>query len=112
MTAEPAAATIADLVTAVPGVQGIEPGIRTTLRTLDARIRRVRGAAHHFGLHVDRDQNTVVVEVCVDHSRAVRHIVRDIQDVVRTSLQDAFSSAPVVLVRVQSLQVAGTGLGP
>lgn len=103
MTADPAEADIIGLVTSVPGILGIEPGIGTTLRTLDARIRRDRRAANHFGLHIDSDNGTIVVEVCVDHSRATREIVREIQDVVRTALQGAFSAEPTILVRVQSL---------
>lgn len=105
MTAKPAGANIIGLVTSVPGVLGIEPGIGTTLRTLDARIRRAPGAAKHFGLHVDTDNGEVVVEVCVDHSRETREIVREIQEVVQTALHGAFSSEPTILVRVQSLSV-------
>ncbi|WP_010539574.1 hypothetical protein [Dietzia alimentaria] len=105
MTAEPAGADIIGLVTSVPGVLGIEPGIGTTLRTLDARIRRAPGAANHFGLHIDSDKGEVVVEVCVDHSRETREIVREIQEVVRTALQGAHSTEPTILVRVQSLSV-------
>lgn len=101
--AGPTAADLVDLVAAVPGVRGIEPGVATTLRTLDARIRRTGAGSSHFGLHVDRDAATVTVEVCVDRSRPVRESVRDIQHTLQRTLRDALPAGLEVHVRVQSL---------
>ena len=100
MAAELAGADLLDLVTSVPGVRGIEPGIGSTL---DARIRRTSGATGGVGLHLDRVNATVTVEVGVDHCRPVRETVQEIQDVIRTALREALPSEAVFLVHVQSL---------
>lgn len=107
MSTDPAPASrldVADLVgavTAVPGVSGLEPGIATTLRTLDARLRRSDAASARYGLVVDRDSGEVTVEIGVEGPLPVRRIVEDVQ---RTVHRAAVGPAvPRVLVRVQSL---------
>ncbi|AVZ40238.1 hypothetical protein CT688_12950 [Dietzia sp. JS16-p6b] len=92
-----------ELVVAVPGVNGIEPGIGTSLRALDARIRRAGAASTHFGLYVDRDGGRVTVEVSLDQSRPVRQCVRDIQVALRDALGDTVPDGTELEVRVQSL---------
>lgn len=103
MNTEPTAAELIDLVVAVPGVNGIEPGIGTSLRALDARIRRAGSESSHFGLHVDREGCRVTVEVSLDHSRPVRQSVRDIQVVLRNALGATAPDGTELEVRVQSL---------
>ena len=103
MRTEPTAAELIDLVGAVPGVNGIEPGIGTSLRALDARIRRAGPVLSHFGLHVDRDGNRVTVEVSLDPSRPVRQSVREIQSVLRDALGASVPVGTELEVRVQSL---------
>lgn len=104
-TGELTAAELVDLVAELPGVRGIEPGVGTTLRTLDARIRRADAGASHFGLHVDSDAGTVKVEICVDRSRPVRESVRDIQQTLQRALRDTLPAETEFHVRVQSLSV-------
>lgn len=102
--AQMTAADLVDVVTSVPGVGGIEPGIGTTLRALDARIRRTGQPAAHFGVHIDRDAGSVTVEVCVTGPGAVNEVVTDIQRAVGAALRDVFPSGPRVRVRVQSVR--------
>lgn len=102
MTPDPTAAELVDLVLALPGVHAIEPGVSTTLRALDARIRRSSAGRSHFGLHIDRDAGTVTAEVCVDHSRPVRECVAEIQKTLRHALEGSMHVTDVH-VRVQSL---------
>lgn len=104
MTTEPTAALLIDQVLAVPGVVGIEPGIGTSLRTLDARIRRTGAHAARFGLHIDRDHHIVTVEVCLDRRRAIRDTVRDIQHTLHRALSGTMTPATEWTVRVQSLE--------
>lgn len=99
------------VVTSVPGVRAIEPGLGTALRTLDARVRRSGTRTAHFGLHIDTAEGTALVEVALDRSRPVRETVRGIQLALRQALAsdrdrpgtDAESGSEVT-VRVQSLQ--------
>lgn len=100
---EPTAAELIALVVAIPGVTGIEPGIGTSLRALDARIRRTGARSTHFGLHVDRAAGLVTVEVCLDRTRPVREVVSDIQTVLRDALADSIPAGTDLQVRVQSL---------
>ena len=106
--AAPAAPTAADLlavVTSVPGVHAIEPGLGTALRTIDARVRRSSARTAHFGLHIDTAEGTALVEVCLDRSRPVREAVRDIQlELRRVLAAQADQTDAEVTVRVQSLQ--------
>lgn len=103
MRTEPTAAELIALVESIPGVSGIEPGIGTALRVLDARIRRTGPGSTRRGLLVDRVDNTVTVEVCLDRSRPIRDSVGDIQLVLRDALGDTVPAGTELQVRVQSL---------
>ncbi|MCT1514509.1 hypothetical protein [Dietzia cercidiphylli] len=103
MNTEPTAAQLIALVVAIPGVAGIEPGIGTSLRALDARIRRTEPHATHFGLHVDHNARTVTVEVSLNRSRPIRQTVRDIQHALHGALAATMPEPTQWQVRVQSL---------
>jgi len=103
MNTEPTAAQLIELVVAIPGVAGIEPGIGTSLRALDARIRRTGPRATHFGLHVDHNARTVTVEVSLNRSRPIRQTVRDIQHALHGALAATMPEPTQWQVRVQSL---------
>ncbi|MCT2062125.1 hypothetical protein [Dietzia cinnamea] len=103
MPTEPTAAQLIALVVAIPGVAGIEPGIGTSLRALDARIRRTGPHATHFGLHVDHNARTVTVEVSLNRSRPIRQTVRDIQHALHGALAATMPEPTQWQVRVQSL---------
>ena len=103
MRTEPTAAQLIALVVAIPGVAGIEPGIGTSLRALDARIRRTGPHATHFGLHVDHNARTVTVEVSLNRSRPIRQTVRDIQHALHGALAATMPEPTQWQVRVQSL---------
>ena len=103
MPTEPTAAQLIALVVAIPGVAGIEPGIGTSLRALDARIRRTGTHATHFGLHVDHNARTVTVEVSLNRSRPIRQTVRDIQHALHGALAATMPEPTQWQVRVQSL---------
>ncbi|MGQ4561230.1 hypothetical protein ACUH90_05195 [Dermabacteraceae bacterium P7054] len=103
------AATLVELVTALPGVAGIEPGIASTLRTLDARLRSAASeltggddsASDRARYGVILDEETVTLEVGLEIApRAVRETVVDIQ---RTMAQALGNDGRTVLVKVQSL---------
>lgn len=94
---------LVNVVVTVPGVRGIEPGVATTLRTLDSRIRRTGTGTHHFGVHIDRDQSTATVEVGLDRSRPIRETVREIQRVTLDALGDSVPEGTLPHVRVQSV---------
>ena len=109
----PGATDLLAVVTSVPGVQAIEPGFGTALRTLDARVRRTGASTARFGLHIDTAEGTALVEVSLDRSRPVREMVRDIQVALRRALAARADHAATgtgtgtgteVSVRVQSLQ--------
>lgn len=103
MTKQPsevAAADLIDLVLAVPGVTGMVPGIASTLRTLDSRIRRDSRADLASGLLIDPVAGTVTAEVGVDGSRPVRDIVRDVQLALRAQMGE---SDLEIRVRVQTI---------
>ncbi|ATG53369.1 hypothetical protein CFK41_00200 [Brachybacterium ginsengisoli] len=100
------AATLVDVVTAVPGVDGLEPGIATTLRTLDARLRRGDTSAARYGLVIDREAGRIVVEIAVNGALPVRRVVEDVQRAVHRAVADAAGVPSEVLVRVQSLAPA------
>lgn len=97
------AATLVDVVTAVPGVAGLEPGVATTLRSLDARLRRGDTSAARYGLVIDRESGRVVVEIAVSGALPVRRVVEDVQRAVHRAVSDTDAPAREVLVRVQSL---------
>ena len=122
MTTSFSAADLAHLVTAVPGVRGIEPGIGSTLRVLGSRMRQQDSQQTRFGVIVEEGSSRAVIEIGVDGSRPVKDIVRDVQEAIIGSLSQASESdgaseaqessgssdvgdqsAPQVTVRVQSL---------
>ena len=122
MTTSLSAAEMAHLVTAVPGVRGIEPGIGSTLRALGSHMRQQDPQQARFGVIVEEGSSRAVIEIGIDGSRPVKDIVRDVQETILRSLsqagesgdasearEDAGSSdvgeqsAPQVTVRVQSL---------
>ncbi len=121
MTTSLSAAELANLVTAVPGVRGIEPGIGSTLRAIGSRIRQQDPQQARFGVIVEEGSRRVVIEIGIDDSRPVKDIVRDVQETIIRSLSQAGDSddasearedsdscigdqrAPRVTVRVQSL---------
>ena len=95
--------TLADLVEAVPGVRGLEPGVVGMLRTVDARLRRTAGRAP-FGLVVEPDRARVTIEVGIDHHRPVRDVVAEIQRVVGDAVRGVLPEGTAVVVRVQSVR--------
>ena len=122
MTTSLSAAELAHLITAVPGVRAIEPGIGSTLRALGSRMRQQDSQQARFGVIVEEGSSRAVVEIGVDGSRPVKDIVRDVQEAVTRSLSQTGESgdasearegsdssdvgeqsAPQVTVRVQSL---------
>ena len=122
MTTSLSAAELAHLVTAVPGVRGIEPGIGSTLRALGSRMRQQDPQQARFGVIVEEGSSRAVIEIGIDGSRPVKDIVRDVQEAIIGSLSQANESddaseaqegsgssdvgeenMPQVTVRVQSL---------
>ncbi|KAA8742281.1 transcriptional regulator [Actinomyces johnsonii] len=122
MTTSLSAAELAHLVTAVPGVRGIEPGIGSTLRAIGSHIRQQDPHQARFGVVVEAGSRRAVIEIGIDGSRPVKDIVRDVQETIIRSLsqagecdnasesrEDSGSSGvgdrdtPQVTVRVQSL---------
>ena len=122
MTTSLSAAELANLVTAVPGVRGIEPGIGSTLRAIGSHIRQQEPRQARFGVVVEAGSRRAVIEIGIDSSRPVKDIVRDVQETIIRSLsqagecddasesrEDSGSSGigdrdtPQVTVRVQSL---------
>ena len=122
MTTSLSAAELAHLVTAVPGVRGIEPGIGSTLRTISNYIRQRDPQQARFGVVVEAGSRRAVIEIGIDDSRPVKDIVRDVQETIIRSLSQVSESgdasdaqegsgssgtgdrdAPRVTVRVQSL---------
>ena len=122
MTTSLSAAELANLVTAVPGVRGIEPGIGSTLRAIGSHIRQQDPRQARFGVVVEAGSRRAVIEIGIDGSRPVKEIVRDVQETIIRSLSEAGEpddtsearedsgspgvggrSTPQVTVRVQSL---------
>ena len=122
MTTSLSAAELANLVTAVPGVRGIEPGIGSTLRAIGNHMRQQDPQQARFGVIVEEGSSRAVIEIGIDGSRPVKDIVRDVQETIIRSLSQAGESgdaseawegsdssdvgeqsAPQVTVRVQSL---------
>ena len=122
MTTSLSAAELAHLVTAVPGVRGIEPGIGSTLRAIGSHLRQQDPREVRFGVVVEAGSHRAVIEIGIDGSRPVKEIVRDVQETIIRSLSQAGEhddasearedsaspgvggrSAPQVTVRVQSL---------
>ena len=122
MTTSLSAAELTHLVTAVPGVRGIEPGIGSTLRALGSRMRQQDSQQARFGVIVEEGSSRAVIEIGIDGSRPVKDIVRDVQETIIRALSQVSESgeasddregsgssgagdrnAPRVTVRVQSL---------
>ena len=122
MTTSLSAAELARLVTAVPGVRGIEPGIGSTLRAIGSHIRQQEPRQARFGVVVEAGSRRSVIEIGIDSSRPVKDIVRDVQETIIRSLSEAGEpddasearedsgssgvgnlNVPQVTVRVQSL---------
>ena len=122
MTTSLSAAELAHLVTAVPGVRAIEPGIGSTLRALGSHMRQQDPQQARFGVIVEEGSSRAVIEIGIDGSRPVKDIVRDVQETIIRALSEAGEhddasetrqdsdssgvgdqSAPQVTVRVQSL---------
>lgn len=97
------AADLIGVVCAVPGVRGIEAGVASALRTLDARVRRTGSARSRYGLVLDREQGTITVEVSLLADSPVREVVTAIQQAVQQALDTGSSQDWKVLVRVQSI---------
>lgn len=95
--------TLLEAVLAVPGVAGLEPGVATTLRALDARLRRTGADLARYGLVVDPASGAVTVEISLDGPRPVRSVVEEVQRAVRAALAPTGPADRLVLVRVQSL---------
>ena len=114
MTIKLSAAELTHVVTAVPGVRGIEPGVGSTLKAIGSRMSGDPAAAR-FGIIIESGGPKVLIEIGIDNSRAVKEIVRNVQEAVLRSLSQAnlnleggaLGSAskprPQVRVRVQSL---------
>ena len=106
MTTSISAAELATAVTSVPGVRGVEPGIGSTLKTVGSHIQG-NDADARFGVIIDADGQSIVLEVGIDGSRPVKDIVRDIQETVIRAVSEARGNGDetVVRVRVQSLLI-------
>lgn len=102
-SAETDAADLIGVVCAVPGVRGIEAGVASALRTLDARVRRTGGARSRYGLVLDSRQGTVTVEVSLLPDSPVREVVEAIQRAVQEAVDSESTQDWQVLVRVQSI---------
>ena len=117
MTTNFSAAELLRLVTAIPGVRGIEPGLGSTLKVIGSRMPQAR-----FGVIIESGSRQATIEVSIDGSRPVKDIVRDIQETVIHSLSQSQQydeehtnsktldstgsdndNTPQVRVRVQSL---------
>lgn len=88
MTTSPSAAELVHLVTAIPGVRGIEPGLASTLKVIGKRMQQQESQQDRFGIIIEEGTNRAIVEVGLDESRPVKEIVRDIQETVIRSLTE------------------------
>ena len=111
MTINLSAAELTHVVTAVPGVRGIEPGVGSTLKAIGSRMSGDPAAAR-FGIIIESGGQKVIIEVGIDDSRTVKEIVRDVQEAVLRSLsanresgasESGSKPQPQVRVRIQSL---------
>ena len=111
MTTNLSAAKLTHVVTAVPGVRGIEPGVGSTLKAIGSRMSGDLADAR-FGIIIESGEK-VIIEIGIDGSRTVKEIVRDVQEAVLRSSSQAnreggtsesgSKSQPHVMVRIQSL---------
>ena len=107
MTTNLSAAKLTHVVTAVPGVRGIEPGVGSTLKAIGSRMSGDPAAAR-FGVIIKSGGQKVLIEIGIDGSRKVKEIVRNVQEAVLASRKGGASGSgskpqPQVRVRVQSL---------
>ena len=112
MTISLSAAEFTHVVTAVPGVRGIEPGIGSTLKAIGNRMSGDPATAR-FGIIIESGAQKVIIEIGIDGSRTVKEIVRDVQEAVlrspsQANLEGGASGSdskpqPQVRVRIQSL---------
>ena len=111
MTIKLSAAELTHVVTAVPGVRGIEPGVGSTLKAIGSHMSGDLADAR-FGIIIESGEK-VIIEIGIDGSRKVKEIVRDVQEAVLRSSSQAnresgtsesgSKSQPHVMVRIQSL---------
>ena len=106
MTTNLSAAKLTHVVTGVPGVRGIEPGIGSTLKAIGSRMSGDLADAR-FGIIIESGEK-VIVEIGIDGSRKVKEIVHNVQEAVLASREGGASGSgskpqPQVRVRVQSL---------
>ena len=111
MTIKLSAAKLTHVVTGVPGVRGIEPGIGSTLKAIGSHMSGDLADAR-FGIIIESGEK-VIIEIGIDGSRKVKEIVRDVQEaVLRSSSQtnreggaseSGSKSQPHVMVRIKSL---------
>ena len=107
MTTNLSAAKLTHVVTAVPGVRGIEPGIGSTLKAIGSHMSGDPAAAR-FGIIIESGGQMVLIEIGIDGSRMVKEIVHNVQEAVLASRKGGASGSgskpqPQVRVRVQSL---------
>lgn len=93
------AAQLVEVVTPIPGVRGIEPGITSALKVFNARVRGDDDNAR-YGITIDHDAKTVIVEVGVTSQSPIRETVTRIQQAVLGELGQGDYTAEV---RVKSL---------
>lgn len=97
------ATQIVEIVRGVSGVRGIEPGLGTTLRGLDALLRRGGNGQAVYGVTLDPDTAEVVVEVSLTGRVPARDVVTAIQRAVQDHAARVGLPEQRVLVRVQSV---------
>ncbi len=108
-TSNALASELVKVVTSVPGVRGIEPGITSALRVWGARVSGEDDGSSRYGILLDDDSSAVTIEVGIDDSRPVTEIVSDIQQAVHKVLRPSAASVTtnsdecVVTVKVKSL---------
>ena len=107
MTIKLSAAKLTHVVTGVPGVRGIEPGIGSTLKAIGSRMSGDPATAR-FGIIIESGAQKVIIEIGIDGSRKVKEIVHNVQEAVLASRKGGASGSgskpqPQVRVRVQSL---------
>ena len=106
MTTNLSAAKLTHVVTAVPGVRGIEPGVGSTLKAIGSHMSGDLADAR-FGIIIESGEK-VIIEIGIDGSRKVKEIVHNVQEAVLASREGGASGSgskprPQVRVRVQSL---------
>ena len=88
MTTSRSAAELVHLVTSIPGVRGIEPGLASTLKVIGKRMQQQKSQQERFGVIIEEGTNRAIIEVGLDESRPIKEIVRDIQETVIRSLAE------------------------